>query len=75
MKTHIKIPIPHGFTVEARESISGKATVYRVTSRLGALGDDVSLAKAVEQCRHWHSEHLRQARNERRRSSTTKTTK
>ena len=69
MKNHIEISIPRGFKVEARESITGKATVYRVTSRLGALGDDVSLAKAVEQCRSWHGKYLREARNEKRRKA------
>jgi hypothetical protein len=67
MKQHTEIPIPRGFKVEARDSISGKETVYRVTSRLGAIGDDVSLARAVEQCSLWHGKQLRDDRNERRR--------
>jgi hypothetical protein len=67
MKQHTEIPIPRGFKVEARDSISGKETVYRVTSRLGAMGDDIILARAVEQCSLWHGKQLRDDRNERRR--------
>jgi hypothetical protein len=66
MNTPTKIQIPRGFSVESRPSITGKNTVYRVTSRLGAIGDNVDLGNAVAQCRYWHDEYLRRARNDRR---------
>jgi hypothetical protein len=62
------INIPRGVRVEIRTSISGKNPVYRVTHpATGAMGDDVRLDLAVEQCIAWRDRWQKEQRNERRR--------